>query len=243
MIENLEIDLARVVCLYKHRSELFEWNGREPAFSLRDVIRHELFAKAQAAGFTPVPSAHFLHWTLDLVCLRGLRPEQVYLIRMGPNDDYRPLLLFPRSIEKILVAATESAVPPGRQEFKTVLIPKQPTTQIENALPPTKVCAEYATAFREAYGFDCIYTQTQLIGAASRVATFWISNGDGANLKEYFVWRMKRARNGAEPGTERVLHLLDMLQKDALAAFKLERQGNRYDSEWATKGWGSLGSR
>ena len=240
MIENLSVELAKVVAVYKNRSGLFRWNGAKPTFALKDVVRHHLFIKAQASGYTPVPQVEVLQWTIDLVCLRGLRPEIVFLVRDTIKEDYRQLLLFPKTIKKVLVALRDSAVPEDRDEFTVIKVPRRPTAEINIGLSVRQIIAEYSRAFAEVYGFAPLYSGTQLAAPAMKLAAFWLANASDLNFSAYCVWALTYLSGASE--SDEIAPLTALIDRRLIENFRLSRQDRDYDGEWTKKGWNALDS-
>lgn len=236
MIENLSIELARVVTVYKNRSGLFRWNGAQPTFSLKDVVRHHLFMRAESLGYTPVPQVGVLLWTLDLVCMRGLRPEYIFVIRESNQEDYRQLLLFPRSIEKVLIALCDAAVPKEQDEMIVVRVPKRPTAEINIGLSVRRVIADYSRAFKENYGFAPLLTSAQLAASAMKLANLWLTNANDLNFTEYCAW----ALSVKSVETHHVVSLDALIDKRLLENFRLSRRKANDSGEWTQGGWDSL---
>lgn len=241
MIEGLRDDLCRIVTLYKNRLDYLAWNGRETTFSMKDVVRHFLFTKAESCGFTPVPNVKTLWWTLDLVCLRQLHLEQVYFIRASKKEDYRGLLLFPRSVEKILIVLSGNLIPDGVEGLTIIQAASRMAPDTGAALTVPYAIQCYCEAHNEVFGFAPLFPNHQLVSSAARCAMFWFTHGKGLVFKEYMVWACQKwnARPNVEASSP---HLSALLTREAFAMFRLERRRASYDSGWTERGWGSLGS-
>jgi len=240
MLENLGEELARIVTIYKNRASMFRWNSGTP-FSLTDIVRHFLFTRAEAAGYTPIPNLAVLDWTIDLACLKGYRLERLFMVRESVKEDYRQLLLFPRSVEKVLIAMTHHCIPKDRTGLHIVEIPKRPTQQIRRTLSVRMIRQEFYEAFNEIYGIEPLLSQAQSVGVASRVAAFWNAHGGELEFKEYCVWLFRRLIASPRPENE-IPSFHEVLDRDALQAFRLEKRRADEQGEWTGAGWSGLGS-
>lgn len=238
MIEDLSNELSRVISVYKNRADLFKWNGKKTSFSIKDIVRHHLFAKAESNGFTPIPNVRMLQWEIDLVCLRGLKPAYVFIIRENKKTDYRQLLLFPKDIQKVLVCLTKSAVPKITDEIEIVRVTRRPTEIINRGVTIKRITDDYRDSFRKVYGFEPTYSSSQLVGGASKLSMFWIGNAKDLNFKEYCMWFMKRKLNqDTDDDMERMTNLHELMNKSILAAFRLSKRETSYDDSWTKEGW------
>lgn len=239
MLDGLGNELSQTVALYKNRMNLFGLNGSASSgFSIRNVVRSSLFAKAEGAGLTPIPSLRFYDWVFDLACLRGVRLEMVFVIRENRSEDYRQLLLLPRTVKRVLVALTNSAAPQGELDFEVVRVPYRPTEPIRTALPARKVIDEYYKAFKEVYRIEPFHPRNQLVNAATRLSNFWPAHGGGFDFYKYCVWFMAE-RAGRQGGRQpEFVTLRDLLDHESAARFKAEQQRSVYDGDWTDRGWG-----
>jgi hypothetical protein len=241
MIENLSVELSRVVAVYKNRSRLFEWDGKRPAFDIKEVVRHHLFMKVEGAGFTPVPNVRVLKWTVDLVCLRGLRPELMFVVRENKKDDYRQLLIFPKEIRKIVVALSDSAAKSIEPEIEVWSITKRPTELIRQNTSITTIIKDYIEVFEEVYGFKPGYSKAQLTSPAARLTSFWQASGKGLSFREYCKWVMLNKTGERGGDLEKVTNLQDLINRTHLDTFKRNQAGRTYDETWTTEGgWDAL---
>jgi len=241
MIGDLSNDLYRLMAVYRNRAKLFNLNGRKPVFSIRDAIRHHLFAKAESSGFTPIPNYPFYEWTLDLLCFRGAKLEYVFVVRESRRDDYRQLLLFPQTIERVLIAMTVSSIPDDHEKFTVIRVPRRPTQSIGAALSVNQIIDDYMSAFHEVYGFMPNFSKAQLVGAAGKVSAFWMSQAYGLNFRDFCVWFMaNRQANRTNQEFDRVTQLNELRDKSQVIAFKHHKEREESDSEWTQGGWESL---
>jgi len=242
MIGDLSNELARVLALYRNRSEIFKGNGRTLAFSFKEIIRCHLFSKAISKGLTPIPNVRILDWDLDLVCLKGVSPDYLFVIRENNNDDYRQLMLFPNEIKKVVIAMTKSAVPSVDEGLTVVRLAKRPTQMIRG-ISVQSVVSEYSTIFEEVYGFEPLFSKVQMTSAAARMTMFWMSHGRGLDFNKYCRWVMKRARASVtNDNSEKIVTIQRLMDRNAVAEYIINNNENSYSNDWAKDGWNSLDS-
>jgi len=244
MIGDLSNELCRLISLYKNRVGLFQWNGQKRPFLMKDIVRHHLFSKAESSGFTPIPNVHFLNWTYDLICLKGTRPEYVFVIRENITEDFRQLLLFPKTTERVLVALTRRAIPEEpNDDITLIVVSRTPTSEINASLSVKKIIGDYSGAFREIYGFPPIFAYSQMVSPANRLTNFWLSKAADLNFREYCIWFMTmRQANRDDPNVDRVVDIKDLFDKNALATFRVKKAETTYDDRWTQTGWTGLDS-
>lgn len=244
MIGDLSNELHRLIAVYRNRTGLFHLNGKKPAFSMKDVVRHHLFAKAESSGFTPIPNVAFLDWRFDLICLRGARPQYVFVIREEKDEDYRQLLLLPRTMERVLIVLTKRAVPDEQPEgIVLIRVAKNPTSAINAALSARRIIEDFSIAFKEVYGFSPMFSPAQMTSPAGRIANFWLAHAVDLNFREYCTWFMEtRQASRADLNIDRVVDIKELLDKTAVATFRVRKAEKKYDDRWTRDGWSGLDS-
>jgi len=246
MIEGLGDEIARLLIRYRAHAELFRTPERNRlAFSLSDVIRGMLFNRAVERGLTPFPNISVLNWRIDLACMRGRRLTHLFLLRWNRQQDYRQLLLFPRSVGRVLIAMNPGAIPD--QPYDITVLKMTDTTAIRAAdragLTVSQINLVWEKAHLDTFGVPCPVPRKHRMNAAARLLQLWQTRGAEYDLRGYVSWFMTRqqARDMQRlPRMGEAVHL-EVVGEYLGQMDKRDRESaERVTDEWIARGgWGA----
>lgn len=196
MIEGLGDDIARLLIRYRAQTELFRTGDGKIRFSLSDVIRGWLFGRAVERGLTPVPNVSVLEWRLDLACLQGRRLTHIFLLWWNRQQDFRQLLLFPSSVDRVLLALNPAAVPEGTGDITVVRVTDAATVRAaeREGITIIQLHLAWEQAHMEALGSPCPVPRRHRTTAAARLLQIWQARASEYDVRGYLVWFMARQR-------------------------------------------------
>lgn len=244
MIDGLGEDIARALRNYRAQSELLRAGekGARQAWTYRAALRGLLAGRIVENGLVPLLDVSVLHWKLDAVALRGRRVDHVFFLRANAKQDFRHLLLFPTSVQRVLVALTAGAVPERNYDLTTIVVPSpdevKPATA-KRRLAVADVHGAWERGYRLAFGNECPVARRHRTVASTRVVNFWEQRGNGRDLGDFFAWFLTR-RSARDPGG-RLPRITEAIDLQALAEFdsNIKASGREYErqaDEWIRKG-------